>query len=105
MRIISPSSQNLLSHLLIFIFHSRTLSSSALDALKDFYKERDEREKRFAELQAVAEAAAAAKAKAAADALAAAAAADALLPDLSMAAFTEDWNKSQFWVSPCLFWN
>lgn len=81
--------------------HFRTLSSSALDALKDFYKERDEREKRFAELQAVAEAAA--KAKATADAEAAAAAdAAAALPDLSMAAFTEDWNKSQFWVSPML---
>ncbi|KAL1899130.1 Protein-lysine N-methyltransferase efm5 [Sporothrix stenoceras] len=73
-----------------------TLSSSALDALKDFYKERDEREKKFAELQAAAEAAAKAKAHAQAEADAAAA---ALLPDLSMAAFTEDWNESQFWYS------
>ncbi|KIH88984.1 n-6 adenine-specific DNA methyltransferase 2 [Sporothrix brasiliensis 5110] len=67
-----------------------TLSSSTIGALKDFYKERDEREKRFADLQAVAEAAS--KAKAAADA-------EAALPDLTMASFTEDWNESQFWYS------
>lgn len=69
-----------------------------MDALKDFYRERDEREKRFAELQAVSEAAAKAKATADADAAAAS------VPDLTMAAFTEDWNESQFWVSAQSLW-
>ncbi|TPX09577.1 uncharacterized protein E0L32_009178 [Thyridium curvatum] len=61
------------------------LSSHALDALKDFYAERDAHNKKFAELQSAAEARAAAG--------------GAPQQPLSMEAFTEDWNESQFWYS------
>ncbi|CBX98452.1 hypothetical protein IAQ61_010538 [Plenodomus lingam] len=55
------------------------LSSSALDALKEFYGERDARQKQFEELKGKAE--------------------DDFDGKLSMDAFTEDWNASQFWYS------
>jgi 16S rRNA G966 N2-methylase RsmD len=57
------------------------LSAGALDALKEFYNERDTRQKAFEDLKAQAE-----------DAF------DSKKP-LSMDAFTEDWNASQFWYS------
>ncbi|KAK3313923.1 putative N6-adenine methyltransferase-domain-containing protein [Apodospora peruviana] len=57
------------------------LSLSALDALKEFYAERDAREKAFAELQAEAE-------RIRREAI-----------PLTMEPFVEDWNKSQFWYS------
>ncbi|KAK4240747.1 NAD(P)-binding protein [Achaetomium macrosporum] len=62
-----------------------SLSASTLDALKQFYVERDARAEEFAKLQAQAEeqhAASQAQAK-----------------PLSIEAFTEDWNESQFWYS------
>ena len=46
--------------------------------MKDFYVEKDAREKQFDELKARAQD-------------------DADCHDLSMEAFTEDWNASQFW--------
>lgn len=70
------------------------LSSSALDALKEFYAERDAREERFAKLKAQAEEQFDA-------ASAGAAAGGGPVQPLSMDVFAEDWNKSQFWV--CLF--
>jgi hypothetical protein len=48
-----------------------------LDALKEFYGERDARQKQFEELKGQAE--------------------DDFEGKLSMDAFTEDWNVSQFW--------
>jgi hypothetical protein len=59
------------------------LSSSALDALKEFYAERHAHDEEFAKLQAKAEALHAAG-------------------QLSMDSFTEDWNESQFWVCCCV---
>lgn len=59
------------------------LSPLALDALKEFYAERTARNEEFAKLQAKAEALHAAG-------------------QLSMDAFTEDWNESQFWVCFCV---
>ncbi|KAK1673063.1 putative N6-adenine methyltransferase-domain-containing protein [Colletotrichum godetiae] len=58
-----------------------TLSSHALAALAEFKAEEDARQKEFEKLQEQAEANAAKKAP------------------ISMAAFMEDWNKSQFWYS------
>ncbi|KAK3207166.1 hypothetical protein GRF29_103g56464 [Pseudopithomyces chartarum] len=55
------------------------LSSSTLSALQDFYGERDARAKQFEDLKAQAE--------------------DEFEGKLSMDAFTEDWNASQFWYS------
>ncbi|EXF77243.1 hypothetical protein CFIO01_04048 [Colletotrichum fioriniae PJ7] len=57
------------------------LSSHALAALAEFKAEEDARLKEFERLQELAEAKAAKKAP------------------ISMAAFMEDWNKSQFWYS------
>jgi hypothetical protein len=57
----------------------RQLSGDALAALKDFYGERDERQKRFENLKSQAE--------------------DDFEGKLSMDAFTEDWNASQFWYN------
>lgn len=57
----------------------RTLSAHALAALAEFNAERDAHQSKFEELKAQAED-------------------DA---QLSMTAFTEDWNESQFWVR---FW-
>ncbi|TVY93999.1 Protein-lysine N-methyltransferase [Lachnellula willkommii] len=54
------------------------LSGSALDALKEFYADRDAHHKQFEDLKAAAE--------------------DNAAP-LSMDAFAEDWNESQFWYS------
>ncbi|KAK3984951.1 putative N6-adenine methyltransferase-domain-containing protein [Cladorrhinum sp. PSN332] len=62
----------------------KVLSSSALDALKEFYAERDARAEQFAKLQQKAD-----------EELKAAARAQ----KLSIEAFTEDWNESQFWYS------
>lgn len=62
----------------------RTLSSSALDALKQFYAERDAHTEKFAKLQAAAQE----KERLAAEEQA---------QPLSMELFTEDWGKSQFW--------
>jgi len=58
------------------------LSGSALAALQEFYKERDERQKQFEDLKAVSEENATGNSK---------------VP-LSMDVFAEDWNESQFWV-------
>lgn len=75
----------------------RTLSAHALDALKDFYTERDERAKNFEELKAAAdERLKAANVQEAAQATAALA--SKLQYPLSMDIFGEDWNESQFWV-------
>ncbi|KAL2170434.1 hypothetical protein VTG60DRAFT_4920 [Thermothelomyces hinnuleus] len=60
-----------------------SLSSTTLNALKEFYAERDSRAEQFAKLQARA------------DALHAAAEEKLL----SMDAFAEDWNESQFWYA------
>ena len=57
------------------------LSAGALDALKEFYGERDTRQKQFEDLKSQAENDFDGKKL------------------LSMEAFTEDWNASQFWVS------
>jgi NADH dehydrogenase (ubiquinone) 1 alpha subcomplex subunit 9 len=59
----------------------RVLSSHALAALAEFNAEKDAHEQKFERLKADAEAHAAASAGL-----------------LSMDAFTEDWNESQFWV-------
>jgi hypothetical protein len=59
---------------------TRQLSLGALDALKEFYKERDDQLKKFEDLKAQAEADLDAKEK------------------LTMDTFQEDWNHSQFWV-------
>ncbi|CAN8105012.1 unnamed protein product [Discula destructiva] len=75
-----------------------TLSSYALDALKEFNTERDERAKQFEELKIAAEE----RLKAATEEEAARAAAvlEAKLNyPLSMETFGEDWNESQFWYS------
>ncbi|KAJ4415561.1 Protein-lysine N-methyltransferase efm5 [Gnomoniopsis sp. IMI 355080] len=74
----------------------KTLSSHALDALKEFYTERDARAKRFEELQAEAEE----RARAGGEGTAASGpAASGLKYPLSMEMFGEDWNESQFWYS------
>ncbi|TVY84343.1 EEF1A lysine methyltransferase [Lachnellula suecica] len=57
---------------------SLVLSGSTLDALKEFYADRDARQKQFEDLKD--------------------AAADNAAP-LTMEAFAEDWNESQFWYS------
>ncbi|KAK7727865.1 Protein-lysine N-methyltransferase efm5 [Diaporthe eres] len=64
-----------------------TLSAHALDALQEFYSDRDARAKQFEELRAAAEEREAAGREKEA----------ALVYPLSMATFGEDWNKSQFW--------
>ncbi|TKA74380.1 hypothetical protein B0A49_02215, partial [Cryomyces minteri] len=56
------------------------LSTGALDALKEFYGERDSRQRQFEDLKAQAED-------------------DYDGSPLTMEAFTEDWNASQFWYS------
>jgi hypothetical protein len=71
------------SHYLIslhIVDQESVLSSSALDALKEFYADRDARQKQFENLKTVAEENAAKG-----------------VP-LTMNAFAEDWNESQFWV-------
>ncbi|KAL6709596.1 Protein-lysine N-methyltransferase efm5 [Coniothyrium glycines] len=55
------------------------LSAGALDALKEFYGERDARQEQFEKLKSQAE--------------------DDFEGKLSMDAFAEDWNVSQFWYS------
>lgn len=66
-----------------------TLSSHALAALQEFYGERDAHADKFEKLKTAAE-------KQHDDA---AATAGAPTQPLSMDAFTEDWNESQFWYS------
>lgn len=56
------------------------LSSAALDALQEFYADRDAREKLFEDLKSAGED-------------------EAGKSSLTMDAFAEDWNESQFWVS------
>lgn len=51
-----------------------------MDALKEFYADRDARQQQFEDLKAVAEEDASSG------------------KPLSMEAFAEDWNESQFWV-------
>ncbi|KAK3346282.1 putative N6-adenine methyltransferase-domain-containing protein [Lasiosphaeria hispida] len=60
------------------------LSPEALEALKAFYTERDAHAEKFAQLQAAAEELRAGR--------------EAYVP-LSMDAFAEDWNESQFWYT------
>lgn len=62
----------------------RTLSSHALAALAEFNAEKDVHRQRFEQLKSEAEAEADG---------------DGRDVQLSMDAFTEDWNKSQFWVT------
>jgi hypothetical protein len=57
----------------------RELSKSTLEALSQFYNERDDRQKQFERLKAQA-------------------ADDADFSSISMELFAEDWNASQFWV-------
>lgn len=57
----------------------RQLSTDTLDVLKQFYSEKDARDKQFEDLKAQAED-------------------DFATGPLSMDSFTEDWNASQFWV-------
>lgn len=66
----------------------RTLSAHALDALQEFYTDRDARARQFEELKAAAEEREAAGREGEA----------ALVYPLSMETFGEDWNESQFWV-------
>lgn len=66
----------------------RTLSAHALDALQEFYSDRDARARQFEELKAAAEEREAAGREREA----------ALAYPLSMETFGEDWNESQFWV-------
>ena len=58
------------------------MSSSALAALKEFYADRDTRLKQFEDLKAVAEEESS----------------NTSANPLSIEAFAEDWNESQFWV-------
>lgn len=80
MRVTSQMSLACISHS-IADAKTRALSSHALDALKQFYNERDTHAERFEKLKANADRDAASE------------------EPLSMAAFKEDWNESQFWVS------
>ncbi|KKY36358.1 putative n-6 adenine-specific dna methyltransferase 2 [Diaporthe ampelina] len=66
-----------------------TLSAHALDALQEFYSDRDARARQFEELRAAAEERTAAGREKEA----------ALVYPLSMETFGEDWNESQFWYS------
>lgn len=73
----APYVYSILRELFLNIY--RRLSADALDALQQFYSERDSRQKAFEDLKAQAESEF-----------------DNKQP-LSMRAFTEDWNASQFW--------
>ncbi|KAH6614739.1 putative N6-adenine methyltransferase-domain-containing protein [Chaetomium sp. MPI-SDFR-AT-0129] len=75
-----------------------TLSSTTLDALKSFYAERDARAEQFAKLQAQAEALH--DAETGEEDVATAVKEPEVL---SMEAFGEDWNESQFWVCMLFF--
>lgn len=57
-----------------------TLSDAALDALKEFYRDRDAREKQFEDLRSTIDN-------------------ESGKSPLTMDAFAENWNESQFWVS------
>lgn len=77
----------------------RTLSSHALDALKEFYADRDARAKQFEQLKNEAEDKhAAAHDDGGGPAASAGSSNSKLKYPLSMEVFTEDWNESQFWV-------
>lgn len=70
-----------------------------MDALKEFYTERDARAKQFEQLKAEAEDRANGGGDGAgAGAGGASSSASALKYPLSMETFGEDWNESQFWV-------
>jgi len=58
----------------------RELSGAALEALKEFYADRDAREKQFEDLKS------------------ASSAEETKNKSLTMEAFAENWNESQFWV-------
>jgi EEF1A lysine methyltransferase 1 len=60
------------------------LSNTTLDALKEFYADRDAHEKLFEDLKSASQE-------------------DAVQQSLTMDAFAEDWNESQFWVSWVLY--
>ena len=62
----------------------RTLSAETSKALQDFYLERDDRQQQFEDLKARAET-------------------GEKPPEISINAFTEDWNASQFWVEMSLY--
>ena len=62
------------------------LSASTLSALQEFYSERDERAKQFEDLKVVSEQKHDEKHR-------------STKQPLSMSAFAEDWNESQFWYS------
>lgn len=73
-----------------------------MDALKDFYSEREARARQFEQLQAAAEgkdATTPAGSGSDASAVQQHGGAPALKYPLSMDLFGEDWNESQFWVS------
>jgi hypothetical protein len=69
----------------VFILHiligCSTLSDTALEALREFYRDRDAREKQFEELRSAIDH-------------------ESGQSLLTMDAFAEDWNESQFWASP-----
>lgn len=56
-----------------------TLSDDALNALSEFYRDRDDREKQFEDLRSTIDH-------------------EPGKSPLTMDAFAEDWNESQFWV-------
>lgn len=58
----------------------RQLSGAALEALKEFYADRDAREKQFEDLKS------------------ASISEETKNKSLTMEAFAENWNESQFWV-------
>ena len=62
------------------------LSTSTLSALQEFYAERDARSKQFEDLKAISEQNAASSSS-------------QKQQKLSMDAFAEDWNESQFWYA------
>ncbi|KAK4156820.1 putative N6-adenine methyltransferase-domain-containing protein [Chaetomidium leptoderma] len=70
----------------IHVLDDQVLSSSTLDALSEFYAERDTRAEQFAKIKAQAEARHAAGNQ-------------GLGGKLSIEVFTEEWNKSQFWYA------
>ncbi|KAI1826590.1 putative N6-adenine methyltransferase-domain-containing protein [Xylaria intraflava] len=73
---------------------SLTLSADALAALQEFYTERDAHAGKFEMLKARAE-----KGEAAVDVEKPGDRGAVVGPELSIHAFTEDWNESQFWYS------
>ncbi|KAK3941176.1 nadh-ubiquinone oxidoreductase 39 kda [Diplogelasinospora grovesii] len=82
-------------------FGRRALSSSALDALKQFYAERDAHQQQFAKLQAAAEQQqlhSSPSSSASASGTRQQQTENEEGVQLSMDAFMEDWQESQFWI-------